>query len=66
PMIGYMPGHMPWKFGEKLQKLGVSFVNKKADKICHIDRKLITGASPQAANNFGKLCVEELLSHFKK
>ncbi len=65
PMIGYMPGHMPWKFGEALQKLGVSFVNKKADKTCHIDRKLITGTSPQAANNFGKLCAEELLKSVK-
>ncbi len=65
PMIGYMPGHMPWKFGEKLQNLGVSFVNKKADKTCHIDRKLITGASPQSANNFGKLCAEELLKSMR-
>ncbi len=61
PMIGYMPGHMPWKYGEKLENLGVKFINKKADKTCHIDRKLITGASPQAANNFGKLCTTELL-----
>ncbi|PID70204.1 protein deglycase HchA, partial [bacterium DOLZORAL124_38_8] len=66
PMIGYMPGHMLWKFGEELQKLGVSFVNKKADKTCHIDRKLITGASPQSANNFGKLCAEKLLKSVKK
>ncbi|PID70123.1 protein deglycase HchA [bacterium DOLZORAL124_38_8] len=66
PMIGYMPGHMPWKFGEALEKLGVSFVNKKADKTCHIDRKLITGSSPQSANNFGKLCAEELLKSIKE
>lgn len=61
PMVGYMPGHMPWKFGEKLESLGVSFVNKKADKTSHVDRKLITGASPQAANDFGKLAAVELL-----
>ena len=61
PMIGYMPGHMPWKFGEKLKALGVTIINKKADKTCHIDRKLITGASPQAANDFGKLAATELL-----
>lgn len=61
PMIGYMPGHMPWKFGEKLNELGVTFINKKADATCHIDRKLITGASPQAANDFGKLAATELL-----
>lgn len=61
PMIGYMPGHMPWKFGEKLKELGVIIINKKADKTCHIDRKLITGASPQAANDFGKLAATTLL-----
>ncbi len=66
PMIGYMPGHMPWRYGEKLENLGVSFVNKKADKTCHIDRKLITGASPQAANDFGKLCATELLQSLEK
>ncbi len=66
PMIGYMPGHMPWKFGEELEKLGVSFVNTKADKTCHMDRKLITGASPKSANNFGKLCAEELLKSIKE
>lgn len=61
PMIGYMPGHMPWKFGEKLNALGVTVVNKKADRTCHIDRKLISGASPQAANDFGKLAATTLL-----
>ena len=66
PMIGYMPGHMPWKFGEKLNELGVEIINKKADKTCHIDRKLITGASPQAANDFGKLSATELLKVVNK
>ena len=66
PMVGYMPGHMPWKFGEKLNELGVTFVNTKADQTCHIDRKLISGASPQAANNFGKLSATELLKEVHK
>ncbi len=61
PLIGYMPGHMPWKFGEKLKALGVTIINKKADDTCHMDRKLITGASPKAANNFGKLAATKLL-----
>jgi len=61
PMIGYMPGHMPWKFGEKLNNLGVTIINQEADKTCHVDRKLITGASPQAANDFGKISATELL-----
>ncbi len=62
PVIGYMPGHMPWKFGEKLTELGVEIINKKADKTCHKDRNLITGASPLAANEFGKLAATELLN----
>ena len=36
-------------------------LNKKADNTCHQDRNLITGASPQAANNFGKLAANALL-----
>jgi molecular chaperone Hsp31 and glyoxalase 3 len=61
PMIGYMPGEMPWKFGEKLNNLGVTIINQEADNTCYVDRKLITGASPQAANDFGKLAANELL-----
>lgn len=62
PIIGYMPGPMPWKFGEKLKALGVSIINTKADSSCHIDRRLISGASPKAANNFGRLSAETLLN----
>ncbi len=65
PMIGYMPGHLSWAFGEQLKALGLNIINKGADKTCCVDRKLITGASPKAANNFGKLCAEELLKHIK-
>lgn len=61
PIVGYMPGHVPWKVGEKLTDLGVTIVNEKADKSCHIDRKLITGASPAAANELGKLAAKTLL-----
>ena len=61
PMIGYTPGDMPWVYGERLNKLGVTIINKEADNTCHIDRKLITGASPLAANEFGKLAATELL-----
>ena len=61
PMIGYMPGHMPWKFGEKLKALGVTIINTKADNSCFLDRRLITGASPKAANDFGRLATSTLL-----
>ncbi len=65
PMVGYMPGHMPWRYGEKLEALGVTIINKKADSSCHIDRHLITGASPKASNSFGRLAAETLLSEAK-
>jgi molecular chaperone Hsp31 and glyoxalase 3 len=61
PMIGYTPGAMPWIYGERLNKLGVTIINEAADNTVHMDRKLITGASPQAANDFGKLAARELL-----
>lgn len=63
PLIGYMPGQLTWFFGEQLNKLGVSIVNSKADKTCFADRKLITGASPKAANEFGKLSATKLLEY---
>ncbi len=61
PMIGYTPGAMPWIYGERLNKLGVTIINEAADNTCHVDRKLITGASPLAANEFGKLAANALL-----
>jgi molecular chaperone Hsp31 and glyoxalase 3 len=65
PMIGYLPGHMPWQLGAKLEQLGARLVNKKADDTCCIDRKLITGASPAAADKLGKLSAATLLKHLQ-
>lgn len=65
PMIGYMPGHLTWYYGERLKSLGITIVNKMADKSCFVDRNLVTGASPLAANDFGKLAANELLKKFK-
>lgn len=62
PTIGYMPGAMPWYFGEKLKAEDVDIVNKQARGTCHQDRKLITGDSPDAANRFGKLAAEAMLA----
>lgn len=61
PTIGYLPGRMPWWFGEKLEAKGVSIVNKLATGTCHRDRRLITGDSPDAANAFGRMAAEALL-----
>lgn len=62
PLVGYMPGHMPWFFGERLTELGVNIVNSQANGTCHRDRRLITGDSPNAANEFGKMAAQALLS----
>jgi len=61
PMIGYLPGKMPWGLSEKLKSLGVNLMNSKSDKTVCLDRKLITGASPLASNELGKLAAETLL-----
>ena len=65
PKIGYLPGQVPWELSEKLASLGATIVNTKADKTVCLDRKLITGASPQAANELGKLVAETLLKELK-
>ena len=40
-------------------------LNTKADKTVCLDRKLITGSSPLAANELGKLATETLLKELK-
>lgn len=62
PDIGYMPGHLTWKFGEKLRALGFEIINKDSiSGAVHRDRKLITGDSPLAGNALGKLAAQTLL-----
>lgn len=61
PDIGYMPGHLTWKFGEKLTALGVDIVNKDISGAVHQDRMLLTGDSPLAGNALGRLAAEALL-----
>jgi molecular chaperone Hsp31 and glyoxalase 3 len=65
PIIGYLPGRMPMGLSEKLKSLGANIVNTKSDKTVCVDRKLITGASPLASNELGKLAAETLLEELK-
>ncbi|MCH7307088.1 protein deglycase HchA [Acinetobacter sp. NIPH 1852] len=60
--IGYMPGQLPWLVGESLEKLGVEILNKGITGQVHQDRKLLTGDSPLASNNLGKLAANALLA----
>lgn len=59
--MGYMPGALPWLVGERLEELGVAILNEGITGQCHRDRKLITGDSPLASNNLGKLAAPALL-----
>ena len=61
PKLGYLPGTMPWYFGDKLEDLGVTIENKLASGQTHQDRKLISGDGPLAANEFGKISAKALL-----
>ncbi|MDC4965376.1 protein deglycase HchA [Acinetobacter baumannii] len=63
--IGYMPGALPWLVGENLEKLDVKILNTGITGQCHRDRKLLTGDSPLASNNLGKLAAETLLAEVK-
>lgn len=60
--IGYMPGQLPWLVGESLAALGVEILNQGITGQCHQDRKLLTGDSPLASNNLGKLAARALLN----
>ena len=40
-------------------------MNTKMDKTVCLDRKLITGSSPLASNELGKLAVKTLLNEIK-
>ncbi len=65
PKIGYLPGKMPWGLSEKLKGLGANIVNTKSDNTVCLDRDLITGASPLASNELGKLAVKTMLNKLK-
>ena len=59
--IGYIPGKMPWLVGEELRKLGVIPINKGITGETYRDRYVLTGDSPLASNNLGKLAATTLL-----
>lgn len=64
PMFGYLPGKMAMGVSETLKGLGVNLMNSKMDKTVCADRGVITGASPLASNELGKLAVKTLLEKF--
>jgi molecular chaperone Hsp31 and glyoxalase 3 len=62
-LIGYLPGPLPWYMGDKLvEQGGMKILNAMVTGATHVDRKLITGDSPSAANALGKLAAETILA----
>ena len=64
PKIGYMPGKMVTPVSATLEAKGCVLKNKEADDKTHVDRELITGASPKASNNLGKVAADYLVKKF--
>jgi len=60
PSLGYLPGQLPWFQCEALEKQGIEIINEKITGATHIDRKLISGDSPKACDELGKITVEAL------
>ena len=64
--IGYIPGQMEWLVGESLRKLGVTPLNAGITGETHRDRYVLTGDSPLASNNLGKLAASVILEDVAK
>ena len=60
------PGKLPWLVGEELRKNGVAIVNAEMTGETHRDRYLLTGDSPLASNNLGRMAAEALLEDVAK
>ncbi|GAB5466672.1 MAG: protein deglycase HchA [Candidatus Kapaibacteriales bacterium] len=60
PSLGYLPGQLPWFQCEALAKDGITVINDKITGATHIDRKLISGDSPKACDELGKITVNAL------
>ena len=60
PSLGYLPGQLPWFQCEALEKEGIEVINDKITGATHIDKKLISGDSPKACDDLGKITVDAL------
>jgi hypothetical protein len=57
---------MPWLVGDELRKLGIEIVNPKMTGETHRDCYVLTGDSPFASNNLGKMAAEASLEDVAK
>lgn len=49
---------------ERLEKQGLTVLNKGATGECHQDRKLLTGDSPLAGNKLGQMAAKALIAEY--
>lgn len=63
PSIGYLPGQMPWKCQASIEEKGMKVLNTAEKGGTHVDRELITGDSPIAAINLGKVAAPIILKY---
>jgi len=61
PSFGYLPGKMPWKCQETLEKEGAKVMNTKETGAVTEYKELISGDSPDAAHNLGKFAAPLLV-----
>ena len=59
-------GKMPRLVGDELRKLSIEIVNPKMTGETHRDRYVLTGDSPLASNNLGKIGAEASLEGVAK
>ena len=62
PSIGYLPGQLTWFQCEALEKEGIEIINDKITGATHVDRRLISGDSPKACDDLGKITAEALFA----
>lgn len=66
PFLGYLPGKMPWKCQDALEKKNVKVVNGGEKGDVTRDRELITGDSPYAAEKLGREATPMLVEWANK
>lgn len=63
PKVGYIPGAMPWKCQAAVEEKGLTVLNTKETGATTVDRELISGDSPTAANNLGILAAPLMVEY---
>ena len=63
PSFGYLPGPMPWKCQEAIEKEGIKVMNTSETGATTQYRELISGDSPNAAHNLGVVAAPLLVEH---